>query len=192
MEELSFVTSNFHKFEEVSNYFKDTKLKINHLKQKYPELQADTFSQIVLSSASILSSTIDQPFILEDSGISISGLNNFPGPYSSYVFQTIGWKGILDLMRDLEYREAHFSSIIALVENDEIKTFEGITKGKISIQGKGEGGFGFDPIFIPNLEGEIGSKNTQTFAQMNLVKKNKISHRAKSMKKLRAYLIDNI
>ncbi len=188
MEELSFVTSNMHKFEELSDYFKDTKLKINHIEQKYPELQADSFLQIVLSSSSILSSTIDQPFVIEDSGLSVSALGNFPGPYSSYVFQTIGWNGILKLMNNIDEREAHFSSTIALVENDTIKTFEGITLGTISHKGYGKGGFGYDPIFIPLFQDNDGNENTRTYAQMELDEKNIVSHRARSMKKLRNYI----
>lgn len=189
MEKLSFVTSNIHKFEEISDYFKDTKLKINHVNQKYAELQADSFLQIVLSSSSILSSTIDQPFIIEDSGLSVSDLNNFPGPYSSYVFQTIGWDGILKLMKNVDNRNAHFTSTIALAENDTIKTFEGITKGKISQQGQGDGGFGYDPIFIPKFVDDKGNENLRSYAQMSLSEKNILSHRAQSMKKLRDYLI---
>ena len=189
MQELYFVTSNMHKFEELSTYFKDTPLKINHIKQKYPELQADSFLQIVLSSSSILSTTIDQPFVIEDSGLSVHSLNNFPGPYSSYVFQTIGWEGIIKLLKDNENRSAHFSSTFALVENDEIKTFEGTTEGVISYQGQGDSGFGYDPIFIPTIKDVEGNENTRTYAQMNLEEKNIISHRGQSMKKLRKYLV---
>ncbi|MCE7736470.1 MAG: RdgB/HAM1 family non-canonical purine NTP pyrophosphatase, partial [Candidatus Heimdallarchaeota archaeon] len=186
--EISFVTSNKHKFEELSNFFSDGQIKFQHLKLQYPELQADTFKQIVISSASTLMTTISQPFLIEDSGLSISALQNFPGPYSSYVFQTLGWEGILDLMKNQTNQSAHFTSIFAYVIDDNIRVFEGVTKGMISFQGQGTGGFGFDPIFIPDFTDSDDNKNSKTYAELDIDLKNMVSHRGLSMKKLQKHL----
>ncbi len=188
MAEISFVTSNKHKFEELSSFFTDDKIIFRHLKQQYSELQANTFKQIVISSASALMTTIPQPFLIEDSGLSINILHNFPGPYSSFVFQTLGWEGILDLMKKKTNRSAHFTSIFAYVIDDSIQIFEGVTKGMISSQGQGEGGFGYDPIFMPDFEDSNGNRNSKTYAELDMDTKNMISHRGLSMKKLREYL----
>lgn len=188
MTEISFVTSNNHKFEELSSFFTDDKITFLHLKQQYPELQANTFRQIVISSASSLMTTIPQPFLIEDSGLSIDVLHNFPGPYSSFVFQTLGWEGILDLMKNKTDRSAYFTSIFAYVIDDNIEIFEGVTKGKISSQGQGGGGFGFDPIFTPDFTDSSGNRNYKTYAELDMKSKNMISHRGLSMKKLKKYL----
>jgi XTP/dITP diphosphohydrolase len=178
-----------HKFEEVTDFFKDTKVEFTHLNIQYPELQADTFNQIVYASASLIATTAPQPFLIEDSGLSVHALNNFPGPYSSYVFQTVGWNGILDLLKNTSERSAKFTSTFALVINDKIELFKGVTRGTISTRGIGDGGFGFDPIFIPDIKDDHGAQNIQTYAEMSLSLKNKISHRARSMAKLREFLL---
>ncbi len=188
MHEISFVTSNKHKFEELSSYFRSDAIKFLHVKQQYAELQATTFKQIVTSSASTLMTTIPQPFLIEDSGLSVHVLNNFPGPYSSYVFQTIGWQGILDLMKNKLDRSAHFTSIFALVDADYIQLFEGVTNGIIVTRGQGEGGFGYDPIFIPDFKDENGVNNSKTYSDLEMDQKNMVSHRGQSMRKLKDYL----
>lgn len=188
MDVISFVTSNNHKFEELSSFFAGGSIKFQHTKQQYSELQAETFKQIVTSSASLLMTTIPQPFLIEDSGFSVHALQNFPGPYSSYVFQTIGWEGILDLMKDKKDRSAHFTSIFAYVEDDKIKVFEGITEGQVSTYGQGDGGFGYDPIFIPEFIDITGNRNTKTYSELDMKLKNTVSHRGLSMLKLKKYL----
>ena len=187
MPEISFVTSNKHKFEELSSFFSDDQIKFRHFKQQYPELQANTFKQIVISSASSLMTTIPQPFLIEDSGLSINALHNFPGPYSSFVYQTLGWEGILDLMKNKLDRSAQFASTFAYVIDDSVKVFEGIAKGVISYQGQGDGGFGFDPIFIPDFEDSSGAANTKTYAELDINVKNSVSHRGLSMSKIKKH-----
>ncbi|MCQ5375520.1 MAG: non-canonical purine NTP pyrophosphatase, partial [Methanomassiliicoccales archaeon] len=104
-------------------------------------------------------------------------LKGFPGVYSSYVFKTLGCTGILKLMRDVEDREAYFQCCIGcIIDNKEIMVSEKVY-GRISTEERGEGGFGFDPIFIP--EGEI-----RTFAEMSIEEKNRISHRGKAISTL--------
>ncbi len=174
---LRFITSNKHKFSEVKHVFDEHNLKIEHLSMKYTELQADTTEQIALASAASLSTIIDGDFIIEDSGISVNALNNFPGPYSSYVYQTLGWQGILKLLGDKKDRDAYFTSVFVLYLNNEFSVFSGKCKGSIALEGRGHDGFGFDPVFIPENE-------MQTFAEMSDDLKNSISHRSVSIRKL--------
>ncbi|MCH8906294.1 MAG: RdgB/HAM1 family non-canonical purine NTP pyrophosphatase [Candidatus Heimdallarchaeota archaeon] len=187
---LSFVTSNTHKFKEVNSYFTGARLSnmkftINHLNQKYTELQADTISEVAHASASSLSTIMNHDFLIEDSGITVNRLNGFPGPYSSFVFQTVGWQGILDLLGDQEDRSAFFTSVFVLSLDKKLVAFEGEVQGSITIEAKGNFGFGFDPIFIP--EGQTGFRTT--LAEMETDEKNEISHRGKSLRKLFDFLI---
>ena len=101
----------------------------------------------------------------------IDSLEGFPGPYSSYVFKTIGNKGILNLIKNK--RNAKFVSIITYCDKRIVKSFDAKLDGYISKSQKGKG-WGYDPIFIP--------QNTKkTFAELN--NKNELSHRSKALKK---------
>jgi XTP/dITP diphosphohydrolase len=178
---IQFITSNPHKFQEVHSKLIERGIHIDHLKMKYNELQADTIDEVVTASAANLSAIIDGDFIIEDSGLAIDKLQGFPGPYSSYVYQTLGWEGILDLMKNKENRMATFMSVFVLIKKNQLFTFRGECRGEISLQGKGSQGFGFDPIFIPQSYNE-------TFAELPLEVKNKVSHRARSLDKLLEFI----
>ena len=157
-------------------------VRLKHIIQSYPEIQADTALDIARNSLTSLVPLVSGNFCIEDSGLQVDALNGFPGPYSSYVFRTIGWQGILDLLQGTENRKAHFISVIGLYWNREIYTFEGRCEGTIANVGAGKTGFGFDPIFIP----DAGSG--KTFAEMEMASKNNISHRSLSTKQLLDFL----
>jgi XTP/dITP diphosphohydrolase len=113
-----------------------------------------------------------KPIIVEDDGLFIDSLSGFPGPFSSYVFDTIGNNGILKLVGNK--RDAQFVSIIAFCESPaQQMIFESNVVGTISKNVQGEG-WGYDPIFIPE-------KQNKTYAE--LADKNKLSHRYESLKK---------
>ena len=101
--------------------------------------------------------------------------------------KTVGNKGILRLIDDYEQSHAHFTTVIALYfkPHDKIYTFEGNIHGKISKTIRGSGGFGFDPIFLPNT---IPDK---TFAELSTEEKNKISHRGQAWSKCIKFLKEN-
>ena len=91
---------------------------------------------------------------------------------------------VLSLMQGVSDRSARFRTVAALVIGNREYTFEGEIKGQILEERRGKGGFGYDPIFLP--EGE-----TLTFAEMSETQKNAISHRARAMKKLADFLLAN-
>jgi XTP/dITP diphosphohydrolase len=125
-------------------------------------------------------------YFIEDAGFFVDvPLNGFPGVYSNYVLNTIGNKGILDLIRDYDETKAHFETVIALYFQpyDETYIFEGMVEGKLARTIRGRGGFGFDPIFIP---AELPNR---TFAELTVEEKNSVSHRGKAWKKLVDFLI---
>jgi len=183
---LSFVTSNPHKFEEASFTAQSFNLSLNHAKQKYSEVQADSLEEVAMSSALNLLGSIDPPFFLEDAGLFIPKLNGFPGPYSSYVLQTLGNDGILSLLSpfpDQSDRQAYFLSVVAFVSDEGVRLFKGRVDGFISASARSKGhGFGFDPIFIPNETPDF------TFAELIPSVKNDLSHRSKALTSLFSYL----
>ncbi len=112
---------------------------------------------------------------MEDDGLFIKDLNGFPGIYSSFVFKTIGNKGILNLLKDNENRKASFISIFSFFDGKIIESFSGETTGYITTKILPEG-WGFDPIFKPENE-------DKTYGQIDILKKNEISHRSKALRK---------
>lgn len=184
---IYFVTGNIHKFNEISDLFSKVDIKYN-LKRKeveMVEIQTTNVKKVATFKLNSIKGQIDGSYFIEDAGFFVDiPLDGFPGVYSSYVMKTIGNKGILRLIDDFEKTSAHFTSIIALYFKplDRNLFFEGTINGKISKTVRGERGFGFDPIFIPN------SISNKTFAEISTEEKNNISHRGQALKKLISFL----
>ncbi|RRN77485.1 RdgB/HAM1 family non-canonical purine NTP pyrophosphatase, partial [Pseudoxanthomonas sp. SGD-10] len=121
----------------------------------------------------------------DDTGLEIEALNNEPGVYSArYAGGRDSEKNIdlvLERLRGIEKRNARFRTVISLILDGQEILFEGIVNGTITSERRGNAGFGYDPIFIPD-------GYDRTFAEMSLEEKNQISHRAKAMEKLLVYL----
>ena len=167
-----FASSNIHKYEEAKKILDKFGIKLEFYQTNLVEIQDDSLSKIALQKALDAYDKCKKPVIVEDDGLFIDSLSGFPGPFSSYVFKTIGNNGILKLVED--NRGAKFRAVIAYCDsNKKPKLFEYSISGKISknLQGKG---WGYDPIFIPE-------KQNKTYAE--LAEKNKISHRYESLKK---------
>jgi len=182
---LYFITRNKHKLIEIDNILKQivptVQLQIFNNVRKI-EIQHNNLREIVKFAVQTATRYItNKPFIIEDAGLFINALKGFPGPFSHYVYKTIGIKGILKLMENVENRTAYFKSVIGLYFNDDIHIFEGVAEGVISRKARGEYGFGFDPIFIPQ-------GCSKTFAEMRLEEKNMHSHRGKSARALALFL----
>ncbi len=168
-----FLTSNKHKFEEVKPIFERYGIELVMLPYEKVEVQANLETVALVAAA--LAYSLPKPLLVEDAGLFIKALNGFPGPFSSYVFKTIGWKGILKLMEGVKERDAYFKAVVACF-NKGIRTFEGVVEGEIATEARGDKGFGFDPIFIPK-------GFSKTFAEMDILEKSEISHRGKAFRK---------
>lgn len=183
---MYFVSSNEHKFKEIKKLlseFTSTPLRLEHKKLKLVEIQSSSLSGVAKAKANQAFDLIRNEVLVEDDGLFIESLNNFPGVYSSYVYDTIGNIGILDLLKNKKNRKATFKSLIAYYDGRNLKTFDGQVDGFISEQ-IFEGGWGFDPIFIPE-------DMDRAFAQMDLKLKNKFSHRKLALKEFYSWYIKN-
>ncbi len=177
--EVSFITSNEGKYREVREIGVSYGIDVKWIRRGYMEPQGSDLEEIARKSAEILSKEIRKPFFIEDSGLFIYALNGFPGPYSSYVFKTIGNEGIIKLMKGVKDRRAYFLAVIAFFDGRTVKIFKGRVEGEISEEIRGEWGFGFDPIFL---------YDGKTFAEMG-EKKNEVSHRRRALEEFFSYLI---
>jgi XTP/dITP diphosphohydrolase len=121
----------------------------------------------------------------DDSGLEVEALDSAPGVYSARYAgipknDTNNNKKLLEELKLVTDRKARFVTVITLIINGEVHYFEGEIKGTIAFEGRGNNGFGYDPLFIPQ-----GYRST--FAELDAEVKNTISHRANAVKKLIAF-----
>ena len=189
--EIILATNNKHKLKEVREILSPHKIVVyglSDLNIKLPEIEenGNTYAENALIKAKAVQAFTTMPIIADDSGLEITALNNEPGLHSARYAESLGGhdnaiKEVLKRLEDKEDRSARFvCDIILLNVEKEPRLFEGVAKGKIAQEKMGEGGFGYDPIFISDETGEC-------FALMK-ENKNTVSHRAKALKKLLTYL----
>jgi XTP/dITP diphosphohydrolase len=186
---LVFATQNENKAKEIQSllpeYFKIITLKDIRCFDEIPET-AETLEGNSLLKASFISETYNLNCFADDTGLEIEALDNLPGVYSARYAgpEKSAAANINKVLLELDgktARNAQFRTIITLILNTSIFTFEGIVLGEIISEKRGENGFGYDPIFVP--EGEV-----RTFAEMSLEEKNKHSHRARAFQKMIEFL----
>tara|TARA_B110000014_G_C20051456_1_gene546987 strand:+ start:119 stop:682 length:564 start_codon:yes stop_codon:yes gene_type:complete len=180
---INLVTSNLGKVEELTYILKPFGHKVSQLKVECPEIQASTLEEVVDFGLDWLGAKkIQTPFIIDDAGIFVEALENFPGVYSRYVYDTIGLQGILKQMESIVDRVTRFKCVLGLMLEDGSKhKFVGECKGNLIHEMRGTGGFGYDPIFIPD-------GYTKTFSELLPEEKNDVSHRGRAMHKLVDFL----
>jgi len=173
------VTSNTHKAREVAEFFGGFP-EVTFVPLEIPELRSDDVGVISRQKAQYAYDHLLTPLIVDDTSFSIDALNGFPGPYAAYVLHSIGNPGILKLMKDVENRNAHFTTAIAFADERGIRHFSGTIHGRIIMVPRGRGGFGYDPIF--DVDG-------RTLAELPLEEKNRISHRALALTAFRDWFM---
>jgi XTP/dITP diphosphohydrolase len=174
-------TSSDDKYTEAREVLAEFGVELGRIDVEKIEIQAEDPVEIVEYSLRQMEDD-GRVVVMEDAGIFIEHLGGFPGPYSSYVLKRLDNPGILKLMEGVEDRRAHYQSAVAIRRGDEISSFRGYVRGTIAESIRGTGGFGYDPIFIPE-EG-----NGRTFGEMTDDEKNAISHRARAFRKLGEWL----
>jgi XTP/dITP diphosphohydrolase len=188
MKKLIFATHNTHKIKEIQNYLEGkyqiiglTELGVH---EEIPETTG-TFNGNALQKAQYFWDRFGQSCFADDSGLEVEALGGEPGVDSAYYS---GSRDSIEnnrlIWRKLESQEntkAQFRTVIALILDGQKYFFEGIIEGNIIREQRGNGGFGYDPIFIPN-------GYTQTFAEMEVAEKNKLSARTRAVQKLIEFL----
>lgn len=181
--DLKIVTSNNGKIKEFTDIFEKTHFNPVKTNIDYPEIQATSLEEVVDFGLNWLQKKTKAPFVIDDSGVFIDNFDGFPGIYTRYIYDTIGLKGILRQMEDVDNRTCTFRCVLGLLtDSGEKQKFVGECHGTLINELRGDGGFGYDPIFIP--EGF-----DKTFAELASEEKNSISHRGKAMRKLIDFLL---
>lgn len=189
MTQLVFATNNPHKIQEINailnGAFQIVGLQDIGCTEELPETQP-TLEGNALQKARYVQERYGFDCFSEDTGLEIAALNGAPGVITArYAGQTRDPEAnmhlVLEQLRDTTDRRAQFRTVIALLRNGQEHLFEGIVTGRIAYEKSGTGGFGYDPIFIPDGYEE-------TFATLPTTVKNDISHRALATRQLIAFL----
>ena len=186
-QKIVFATNNAHKLEEVSamlgEAYEVLSLREIGCEADIPET-AKTFAGNAMQKARYVKEHYGYDCFADDSGLEVDALDGAPGIYSAR-YSGGGSEANMDkLLHNLtgkSDRGAQFRTVIALLIGEETQLFEGIVRGSIIEERRGEAGFGYDPIFVPD-------GYEQTFAQLGNEVKNRISHRAKAVEQLVRYL----
>lgn len=190
-------TRNPHKLEEMQQILSEAGIELRSAFD-FAELQevdedGDTLEANALKKARYTFEMTGLPSLADDTGLEVEALGGAPGVYSArYAGEGATYaQNVERLLFDLDRHErrqfqavsrrAQFRTVIAWVADGEEKVFEGICTGQITYDIRGEGGFGYDPVFLP-----LGYR--QTFAEMDPSEKNAISHRGKAIRALMEYL----
>jgi XTP/dITP diphosphohydrolase len=164
---LYFVTGNEGKLREAREYLSE----VEGIEYDYPEIQHEELTEIAAYGARAAYEHVGEPVLVDDAGLFVDALDGFPGPFSAYVEDTLGVSRVGDLARREESQRAYFRTVIAYCDGERTETFEGSVRGRI-VPPRGEGGFGYDPIF---------EYSGQTFAEMSAEEKNAVYHRGRAL-----------
>ena len=186
-QKIVFATNNAHKLEEVAAILGESyevmSLREIGCEADIPET-ADTFAGNALQKAKYVKEHFGYDCFADDSGLEVDVLDGAPGVYSARYSGGGSEENMTKLLHNLPgttERGAQFRTVIALLIGDDTHLFEGIVRGTIIEERRGEGGFGYDPIFVPN-------GYDKTFAELGSEVKNRISHRAQAVEKLAEFL----
>ena len=171
------VTSNPNKAREIAVFFLGV-AEVLHIPMECPEYRDDDVGVIASRKAEYAYSILKRPLMTDDTSFCIPALGGFPGPFAAYVQRTIGNSGILRLMEGLEDSRAYFETAVAFAHGRGIEVFRGRIDGRV-VSPRGEGGFGYDPIF---------EWNGRTLAELPLEEKSRVSHRGQALALLKCWL----
>ena len=192
MSYIVIASSNAHKMEEYRALLKDQDVELQSLAD-YPgfpgvEENGNTFAENASLKAAAVSKYCDAAAFADDSGLEVAALGGRPGIHSARYAENDAArrKKLLGELEGVADRSARFVCVIAIAFNGEvIETFEGEVRGRILTEERGEGGFGYDPLFVPD-----GCE--QTFGEMPQELKNRISHRAAAFRKALEFIEEQL
>ena len=182
MKNITFASTNQNKFLEVQSILSTRSITVDFSQRHLVEIQSDSLKEIAGEKAKTAFAKVGRPVIVEDDGLFIDSLAGFPGPYSSFVFKTIGNDGILKLLAGSAKRSAYFSSVIAFYNGITLSISDGRVDGRISERVTEGGGWGYDPIFVPD-------GTDLTFAELKK-SKNEYSHRRRALEKFAKWYLN--
>jgi XTP/dITP diphosphohydrolase len=178
-----FVTTNEHKRREVEGILGVELERAALGPQDVPEVQALDFAEVAARKARSAYEALGEPaypVLVEDSGLVIWAWNGLPGALTKWFLSSVGNEGLLRMLCGGDKRARAVCAVAVAERGGEVRIFRGEVEGALASEPRGESGFGWDPIFVPE-----GSH--LTYAQMGEAK-NEDSHRARAFRQVRGWL----
>jgi XTP/dITP diphosphohydrolase len=194
---LLFASKNKHKLSEIKDLFNESGLAHIDLQSVVEDDRIDdipedfeTIEENAAAKAEFIYNRYNTNVFADDTGLEIEALDGRPGVYSArYAGENCSFEDnvnkILDELNGITNRKAVFRTVICLIINNRSHYFEGRVEGEITLDKRGEKGFGYDPVFKP-------TGSDLTYAEMPLSEKNLTSHRAMAVKQMIAYLREQV
>lgn len=177
-EQPVFITGNVNKVREFEQILET---KLNYEKMDLVEIQSTDVSEVTMAKVKEAYSKLKRPVIVEDTGLYIYDINNFPGALIKFYMRDLGCDGIC---RFHAGSYAYVETVIGYHNGNNTRLFKGIVKGTLSIEPRGTNGFGWDKIFIPNGQ-------SKTYAQMTAEEKNATSMRRLALEEFKKVINPN-
>ncbi|MCA1848151.1 MAG: RdgB/HAM1 family non-canonical purine NTP pyrophosphatase [Actinobacteria bacterium] len=178
-----FVTTNEHKRREVERILGVELERAALGPQDVPEVQALDFAEVAARKARSAYEALGEPpypVLVEDSGLVIGAWNGLPGALTKWFLSSVGNEGLLRMLCGGDRRARAVCAVAVADRGGKVRVFRGEVEGSVAPEPRGEGGFGWDPIFVPEGSG-------LTYAQMGEAK-NEDSHRARAFRQVRGWL----
>jgi non-canonical purine NTP pyrophosphatase (RdgB/HAM1 family) len=175
---LTFITGNPKKAEQLGYHLE---YPVNHFKLDLPEIQSLDLEEIIEYKAKEAYKQVQSTVLVEDTSLVFTALGKLPGTLIKWFLTELRVDGLCKLLDGYEDRTAHAKVLFGLYDGKELKIFEGGIKGTIAETPRGETGFGWDPIFIP--EG-----HEKTWGEMDAEEQKETSMRRVALKKLEEFL----
>jgi XTP/dITP diphosphohydrolase len=172
------VTSNVNKWQEAQRILGRS---IERIALDLDELQAESVTAVALAKAKAAFASLRRPVIVEDAGVELVGLGGFPGPFIKYWEKLGGLRSICRAADGLGDRRVRAVCALALCSEQRTEVVSGVVEGSLSAEPRGQSGFGWDAIFVPQGE-------SRTFAEMSAEEKDARSHRRKAWELLKQRL----
>jgi XTP/dITP diphosphohydrolase len=178
MQTFTFITGNQHKADYLVKWLGRP---VDHHKVDLDEIQSLDLKAVVEHKARQAYDILKQPVLVEDVGFTFKAMGRLPGPFIKWFLEELGDNGLCRLADSLEHRRAHVSIIYALYDGHEMHLFENHVEGQVAPEPRGNYGFGWNAIFIPEGSGK-------TYAEMTDDEVRPFSVRAQAIEKLKAFL----
>lgn len=179
LDNFVFVTSNLGKLREAEAVLEQ---KLDHRALDLPEIQSLDLAEVVRAKTAVAWDRLHRPVLVEDTALELGGLGGFPGPLVRWLLACVGPAGLCRIAHCFGDPRATARCLVCATDGYTEVLGEGIVRGVIAVSPRGQRGFGWDSTFVPE-----GGEN-QTFGQMDVEKKNAISHRRKAFEALRQAL----
>jgi XTP/dITP diphosphohydrolase len=180
LDRVALITGNAGK---AAEYAAMLGIDVTPAKAELTEVQSLDVAVVATRKVTDAYTQLGEPVLVDDTGLTVHAWNGLPGALVAWFLDTVGAQGILAMAAGLTDRRATVSTALGYATADGVRVFQGAVNGTLATEPRGEAGFGYDSIFIPDSD-----TSHRTYAQMTSEEKNKISHRRRAVNEMRSAL----